>query len=145
MSDVRQTICIDFDNVIHSYGGWDSGQGPGHITGTVIPGAKEAIAELRRDYKIIVLSARASSPAGARGIARWLKEHGIEVDHITAIKLPAIVYVDDRALRFEGDWADVLQWIREYTCVDDRALRSEGDWSRLLDRESKDKRHREPR
>jgi hypothetical protein len=115
MSEGKPRICIDFDDVIHSYdGGWEPGHAKSYIPGGSVPGAKEAIALLREDYEVVVLSSRADTAVGQRAIARWLKEHGIEVDHITDRKVPAIVYVDDRALHFYGDWEETVKDIREF-------------------------------
>ena len=38
----------------------------------------------------------------------WLKKYGIEVDGVTAEKLPAVAYVDDRAVEFNGVWNSEL-------------------------------------
>lgn len=114
MSGARETVCIDFDHVVHKYPGWQLGQNPRDITGTLMPGAKEAIKDLRRDYQIIIFSSRARLPAAARAIAKWLRERGIEVDGITATKVPAIVYIDDRGLTFDGDWDRIPQRVREF-------------------------------
>ncbi len=113
-SEAKDIICIDFDDVIHSYPGWKPGQSTSSITGSLILGTKEAITKLRIDYKVIILSSRANSPAGLRAIAEWLEVHGIIVDGITATKIPAAIYVDDRALAFEGDWGELLQRIEVF-------------------------------
>ena len=40
---------------------------------------------------------------GKAAVQKWLKEQEIEVDGVTNEKEPALVYVDDRALTFDGD------------------------------------------
>ena len=47
-------------------------------------------------------------------MAAWLREHAIEVDEVCEHKPPALVYVDDRAIRFRGDWDQLLTEIREF-------------------------------
>jgi len=109
----RDRICIDFDNVIHLMD-WEPGQSIAQIEGDPVPGAKEAIALLRERYEVVVLSARADSVKRKRAIARWLKEQGIVVDQITAMKLPALMYLDDRAVHFYGQWEETLRDIAAF-------------------------------
>lgn len=45
--------------------------------------------------------------AAKKAIEDYLKTHGIEVDGIEAEKPPAVVYIDDRAICFDG-YADTL-------------------------------------
>jgi hypothetical protein len=47
-------------------------------------------------------------------VAAWLKRHDIVVDDACEHKPPAMVYVDDRAVRFRGDWDVVVNEIREF-------------------------------
>jgi hypothetical protein len=35
-------------------------------------------------------------------IEMWLKKYGIEVDGVTAEKIPATAYIDDLAIEFDG-------------------------------------------
>ena len=105
----RDRICIDFDNVIHL---WNPRQSIALVKGDPVPGAKEAIALLREKYEVVVLTARATK--GKKAIARWLKEQGIVVDGITSVKPPALIYVDDRAVHFYGDWAETLRDIQQF-------------------------------
>ncbi len=47
-------------------------------------------------------------------MAHWLRKHGIEVDEVCEHKPPAVVYVDDRAVPFRGDWDQVIVDIRNF-------------------------------
>lgn len=106
---MKQTIVIDFDGVIHSYeSGWG---GADCINDPPTPGAREAIAALREKYVVVVVSSRCHQAGGMEAIREWLARHGIEVDAVTNDKPPHIVVVDDRALRFEGDWQAVIDGI----------------------------------
>ncbi len=42
------------------------------------------------------------------------QRHGIAVDEVCEHKPPALIYVDDRAVRFRGNWDDVLDEIRQF-------------------------------
>lgn len=102
----RRTVCLDFDGVLHSYrSGWC---GIEVIPDPPIHGTKEAVARLRKSYRIAVYSSRCCKPEGRDAIAAWLAKHDIEVDEICEHKPPALVYIDDRAICFRGDWDQVL-------------------------------------
>ncbi len=106
---MKQTVVLDFDGVIHSYSsGW---KGADQIPDLPTPGVREAIARLRETYTVVVISSRCHQPGGIEAIRAWLGRHGIEVDAVSNDKPPHIVVVDDRALRFEGDWAAVIAGI----------------------------------
>lgn len=104
------TVAVDFDGTLVNGGSW-------------IPGAADAIRELwRRDTLVIVHTCRANTPAGLELVERALADLGrppvgprggrrLQV-HTAAGKPGADVYVDDRALRFTGDWAATLGQIR---------------------------------
>lgn len=109
---VRRTICLDFDGVLHSYrSGWCGAE---VIPDPPIHGTREAIARLRLQYRVVVHSSRCHSEAGRKAVNAWLKRHEIVVDEVCEHKPPALVYVDDRAVRFRGDWDDVQSEIREF-------------------------------
>jgi hypothetical protein len=102
-------ICIDFDGVIHAY--YDvPWTGETSIKGAPVPGAKEAIQKLKAaGHKIIVNSARFSSnPEAVVAIQVWLEIWGIPYDVISLYKPYADIYLDDRALCFNGDWAKTV-------------------------------------
>lgn len=104
-------ICLDFDVPIHSYtSGW---QGETVIPDPLTDGARAAIQELRTRYRVFVNSARCATPAGRAAVADYLERNGIEVDEVTEHKPPAIAYVDDLAVPFQGDWAAVIARIDE--------------------------------
>lgn len=107
-----QTICLDFDGVIHSYQhGW---QGEAVIPDPPVHKVDLAIKELRKDYRVVVFSARCRTDEGVEAIRAWLKKHNIEVDEVCRHKPPALVYVDDRAVRFSGDWQQTIADIHTF-------------------------------
>lgn len=108
----RRTVCLDFDGVVHSYrSGWS---GIESIPDPPIHGTDRAIAQLRQDYRVVIHSARCCSAAGRAAIEAWLAKHGIEVDEVCEHKPPAYVYVDDRALRFQGNWSDTMTELQAF-------------------------------
>lgn len=104
---VRSTICLDFDGVIHSYqSGW---MGEDIIPDPPIHRVDLAIKRLRKDYRVVVYSSRCRTAEGREAITNWLAKHHIEVDEVCQNKPAAHVYVDDRAVRFSGDWEQTIE------------------------------------
>lgn len=110
---MKQTVVFDFDGVIHSYtSGW---KGPAIIPDPPVPGIKEAIAEIRAaGYEVVVVSTRCATLDGLYAIKEYLDRHDIEVDNINMEKPPAIVYIDDRAICFDGNPATLLGKIQTF-------------------------------
>ena len=110
---MKQTVVFDFDGVIHSYTSrWN---GPACIPDPPVPGIKEAIAEIRAaGYEVVVVSTRCATKEGHGAIRAWLIDHGIEVDAVKMEKPPAIVYIDDRAICFDGKPESLLGKIQTF-------------------------------
>lgn len=107
----KQTVIVDFDGVVHSYAsGW---KGAAVIPDPPSPGTREALAALRERYRVVIVSSRCHQEGGPQAIREWLALHGIEVDDVTPHKPPHVVVIDDRALRFDGDWQAVLAGIEK--------------------------------
>jgi len=96
----KSSIAIDFDGVIHKY---SKGYNTGEIYDVPVDGAKVAIEMLRRDFNIIVSTARED----VRPVLAWLTKHSIIVDEVTNKKPIAAIYIDDKGLRFEN-------WFKAY-------------------------------
>lgn len=100
---MKKTVCFDFDGVIHSYtSGWC---GAANIPDIPMPGIRKEFEKLdEAGYYIAICSSRAQYKEGRDAIWDWLEENGLRdfVDSVTAEKPPALVYVDDRGMKFEG-------------------------------------------
>jgi hypothetical protein len=108
----RRTICLDFDGVIHSYrSGWCGAE---VIPDPPIHGTQQAIARLRKRYRVVIHSARCATEAGYEAVQAWLRKHGLEVDGVCRYKPPAAIYVDDRAVPFRGDWQQTIADINDF-------------------------------
>lgn len=107
-----RTVCLDFDGVLHSYdSGWN-GHAP---TDLPTPGAQQFVRDLLlQGFEVVVQSTRATDHLGLQGIEMWMAEHEFPAVPVVAEKPKAVLYVDDRGLRFEGDFREVLRWIDEH-------------------------------
>jgi hypothetical protein len=115
------TVAVDFDKVIHDYKrGWYDGT----IYGDFVLGAVAGLSLLMNNYAVFIHTTRKP-----RQVARWIERktaYSIEcTTHVprsgfwnqqgyllvTRKKLPAIAYIDDRAIRFEN-WDQALADLR---------------------------------
>lgn len=115
-----QTVAVDFDGVLHSY---ERGWADGSIYGDWKPGAVAALSQLTQQYAVFIHTTR-----NPKQVARWIERtSGYAFECTTRLprtwwgrrkpfwntqglllvtdrKLPAIAYIDDRAIRFEDWW-----------------------------------------
>ena len=108
------TIALDFDGVVHAY--LRPFTTPEEIHDDPVEGAFEFIdAALREGFDVVLHTARAGSLVSIAAIRAWFTRHGRhslgQELRITAQKVGAIVYIDDRGFRFEGQWPD-LEFLR---------------------------------
>jgi hypothetical protein len=95
-------ISLDWDGVIVD-----------RITGEWIPGAEDALRDLLvRNHELFIHSCRCGYPEGRESILEKLADvHLRKHIHVHAKKPAADVYVDDKAVTFQG-WPDTLQLLR---------------------------------
>ena len=104
MDPKKKTIAVDFDGVIHKY---SQVYHDGTIYDPPVDGARHAIKLIRmKGYNVVIYTARPD----LEDVARWLKEKKIIVDDVTNIKPKAMMYIDDRAVRFTN-WRDMLNYL----------------------------------
>lgn len=111
---MKKTVVFDFDGVIHSYtSGW---KGETCIPDPPVPGIKNALAGLHEEFEIVIVSTRCSTYEGIEAIQKWLYHNGLAqyVDKVCKEKPPAIVYIDDRAICFDGDTKSLLSKIKTF-------------------------------
>lgn len=103
-----KTVCLDFDGVMNTYTGW---QGP-DVLFEPRPGLREFLESLRQSgFEVVVLSTR--NPAR---ISNWLIDNNLNdlVKGVTDLKPPAVVYLDDRAVCFKGDFDAALGAVKDF-------------------------------
>lgn len=103
-----KTLCFDFDDTLYH-----------RSTGEPIAGAAEALRQLHTDgYTILISSSRMNPELWGdlvqfreKEIVEWMEKHKIPYNKIVPFKPAADPYIDDKALRFEGDWEKTLEEI----------------------------------
>ena len=110
---MSRTVVFDFDGVIHSYtSGW---KGEDVIPDAPVPKIKEAIKQIREaGYEVVVVSTRCATSKGMKAVKEYLANNEIAVDRICKEKPPAIVYIDDRAICFDGNSDELLEKIENF-------------------------------
>lgn len=101
-----QTVCVDFDGVLNNYKGYD-----GDNLGTPRPGAREFLEQLSKEYDVVVFSVRRYSK-----IIKWLTDYDLlkYVVNVTSYKPLAVAYIDDRAIRFNGNYNETLEELKDF-------------------------------
>lgn len=116
-----KTVAIDFDGVIHSYSkGWYDGS----VYDKPVDGTEEALLYLLDNYSVFIFTSR-----DVNQVLEWMNKNfpGISVEiiqdetfwnkegviGITNKKLPAVAYIDDRAIRFTN-WNETLELLESY-------------------------------
>lgn len=110
MTWAGKIVAIDFDATLCEYTTWTGVQ----PTGQPITGAVAFVRWLLQQHALpVVYSCRAAAPGGKKAISDWLAHHGFPPLIVTAEKVRAVGYVDDRAVPFAGDWDEVKSSLRK--------------------------------
>lgn len=74
-------------------------------------GAKEFIEKLHKEFDLYLFTSRNLLLS-----ARWLVDNGLDrfFRDVTNSKIPAYLYIDDRALTFDGNFAKTFQKIEKF-------------------------------
>lgn len=103
----KYTVAIDLNGVLDQYSGW---KGEGHEE---LPkeGVREFLENLSQKYRVVI---HTTQPVPK--VWKWLDRHNLSdyVARVTNRKVPAVVYLDDRAIRFDGDFEEVLEEIKHF-------------------------------
>lgn len=109
--DQRYTLAVDFDGVLHSYTSpWVDAA---TIPDPPVPGAMEWLHRMLQYFDIAIFSTRNHQDGGVAAMKSWLAHHslgmpcgsairGIQDITFPTIKPAALIYLDDRAVRFTG-------------------------------------------
>ena len=103
----KKTILIDLDGVLNTYNGnYDANYIP-----PVKDGAKEFIEELSKTCNITLFTTRDRTLAN-----EWLKEYELDslIVKVTSVKEPCYLYIDDRCIRFNGNYSELKEEITNF-------------------------------
>ncbi|MDR1220419.1 MAG: hypothetical protein LBK73_12530, partial [Treponema sp.] len=112
-----KVVAVDFDGVINSYiSGW---KGPTETDEPVLSAAESLKTLYERGYKVVIFSTRANTREGIDAIREYLRKHTENNELADAIEVTdqkpiADMYIDDRAIPFNGDWEETLKRIEEF-------------------------------
>lgn len=103
---MRKTVCVDFDGVLNNYEGFD-----GNNLYTAKPFVKEFLEKLDDEYDVMIFTTREKGQ-----IQSWLYQYGLEEIPvgITNQKVPALAYIDDRAIQFRGNFNETLKELENF-------------------------------
>lgn len=105
-------VCVDFDGTIAPWGDLFGYPEP-------LDGARDFLRYLRDGgYRIVIFTSRLSTVwhasegrDPAKGIfeqvtylQNYFTRYGLEADDVTAEKIPAIAYIDDKAIEYHAGW-----------------------------------------
>jgi hypothetical protein len=113
--EAHRVLCVDYDGTLYPFGFIDEEPAP-------LPGAPEAMRRLHdHGFRLVIFTSRLSpswlASAGYTAdemrekVERSLRRDGIPFDGITGEKVAAEAYIDDRAIRFDGDWPPIVDWL----------------------------------
>lgn len=105
--DWKRTICIDFDGVIAEYHGWKGA----NFFGNPKKGIRDFLAQATvSNFKVVVFTLRPEDK-----IWKWFKVNKLPLPSlVTNVKVPAFVYIDDRGLKFNGDFSSLFEEVKNY-------------------------------
>lgn len=109
----RWTVAVDCDGVLHSYTTpWSAAA---EIPDPPVSGAIDWLNEIHRHFDVVVHTTRGDQEGGNEAVMTWLRDNDYTGPDllVTSRKIPALVYIDDRGYRFEGDNFPTARQIHE--------------------------------
>lgn len=103
---LRKTVCIDFDGVLNNYKGFDE-----NYLGEPKPFVEDFLCKIDDYFDVVIFTAR-----DINKVESWFYQHGLEniPIKITNEKVPAVAYIDDRAIRFDGNFNETLKELFDF-------------------------------
>ncbi len=103
----KKTILIDLDGVLNTYDGkYDEQNIP-----PIKEGAQDFLKELSKAYKIVIFTTRNRLKA-----SKWLIKNKLDeyVHDITNVKEPSYLIIDDRCIKFNGNYTETKNKINQF-------------------------------
>lgn len=103
----KRTILIDLDGVLNTYtGAFDE-----KVIPPIKEGALEFIKNLSVNYKMVIFTTRNRLLASEWVINNGLKDY---VDDVTNVKEPSYLMIDDRCIKFDGNYENLQSQIDNF-------------------------------
>ncbi len=100
------TVCIDIDGTICS-----QEKSENYSKAIPLEGALDTLKKIKkRGYNIVLFTARHFNHWETT--KEWLKKYNVVYDQIVFGKPTSKYYIDDRAIKFDGNWNDVFEKIK---------------------------------
>jgi len=105
---MAKTVCLDFDGVMNTYSGW---KGEDELFEP-----REGLGDFLRKLQSAGFNVVVHSTRPAEKIKKWLGERGLNnlVYSVVDKKPMAVCYLDDRGIRFDGDFDAAFEAIRTF-------------------------------
>ena len=103
----RKTIMIDLDGVLNMY--------DGKYVKNKLPemrlGAREFVQKIYKDYDLVLFTTRNNLEA-----TKWLIDNKMDkyFKDVSSVKIPAYIYLDDRAIGFDGNYEKAIAEIEKF-------------------------------
>lgn len=107
MNNYKKTILIDLDGVLNQYeGNFDENRIP-----PIKKGAVDFLKKAANDYELKLFTTRNRLLA-----SKWLIENNLDeyFSDITNVKIPVWLIVDDRCVKFQGDYDNLYNEIKDF-------------------------------
>lgn len=103
----KKSILIDLDGVLNEY----HGEFDEKFIPPIKDGAGNFIKNLAENFDIKVFTTRNRLLA-----SKWIIKNNLDnyIDDVTNIKEPAWLYIDDRCLKFNGNYQDIINQIENF-------------------------------
>ncbi len=98
---MKHTYAIDYDNTLRG------------SDGEPLPDAVRAMQALYREGETVIIFTARPEIMHAE-IDEWLRTHKMPFKRVTNVKPQADIYIDDRAVRYTGNWNETIALCRNY-------------------------------
>ncbi|WP_323736285.1 hypothetical protein PXD04_10440 [Methanosphaera sp. ISO3-F5] len=97
----KPIVAVDYDGVLNQYEGW---KGENHLP-QPIKGVEQFLQKLSEEYNVVIFTCRDN-----KKVREWLREYELDkyVYAVTITKPQAVAYIDDRSIRYDGSYSEVL-------------------------------------
>ena len=102
---MKKTIMMDLDGVLDNYSTYTD------EISEIRKGAKDFVKKLSKNYELILFTTREPMKA-----VKWLENNKIDkyFKDVTNVKSPAYIYLDDRSIKFNGDYNKTYSEIKNF-------------------------------